>query len=131
MKEKRCQKFLSMRCVVLRLLKPCVSKGRWEQDRCQETDLVEDSVMHDASVQSDTKLWPFNVIPDPAEEPMIVVSHKGIEKQLAAEEISPMVLIKMRNVAETYLGTTVKKVLVTVPAYFNDAQLQVTKDAGY
>ncbi|KAL4576331.1 hypothetical protein LXL04_012423 [Taraxacum kok-saghyz] len=84
----------------------------------------------DASVQSDIKLWPFKVIPGPVEKPLIVVNYKGEEKQFAAEEISSMVLIKMREIAEAYLGTSVNNAVVTVPAYFNDSQRQATKDAG-
>ncbi|KAL2344956.1 hypothetical protein Fmac_006241 [Flemingia macrophylla] len=76
----------------------------------------------DASVQSDIKLWPFKVIPGAADKPTIVVNYKGEEKQFAAEEISPMVLIKMREIAEAYLGSTVKNAVITVPAYFNDSQ---------
>ncbi|KAF2296051.1 hypothetical protein GH714_035864 [Hevea brasiliensis] len=84
----------------------------------------------DASVQSDIKLWPFKVVSGPGDKPMIIVNYKGEEKQFAAEEISSMVLIKMREIAEAYLGTTVKNAVVTVPAYFNDSQRQATKDAG-
>ncbi|CAK7331584.1 unnamed protein product [Dovyalis caffra] len=84
----------------------------------------------DPSVQNDMKLWPFKVIPGPGDKPMIVVTYKGEEKQFAAEEISSMVLIKMREIAEAYLGTTIKNAVVTVPAYFNDSQRQATKDAG-
>ncbi|KAK9170505.1 hypothetical protein Syun_002645 [Stephania yunnanensis] len=84
----------------------------------------------DATVQSDIKLWPFKVISGPGDKPMIVVTYKGEEKQFAAEEISSMVLTKMREIAEAYLGTTVKNAVVTVPAYFNDSQRQATKDAG-
>ncbi|KAH0903461.1 hypothetical protein HID58_042964 [Brassica napus] len=84
----------------------------------------------DSSVQSDMKLWPFKIIPGPADKPMIVVNYKGEEKQFAAEEISSMVLIKMREIAEAYLGVTIKNAVVTVPAYFNDSQRQATKDAG-
>ncbi|KAF3583029.1 hypothetical protein DY000_02034940 [Brassica cretica] len=76
------------------------------------------------------KLWPFKIIAGPAEKPMIVVNYKGEEKQFAAEEISSMVLIKMREIAEAYLGVTIKNAVVTVPAYFNDSQRQATKDAG-
>ncbi|KAJ6809103.1 heat shock cognate 70 kDa protein 2-like [Iris pallida] len=61
---------------------------------------------------------------------MIVVQHKGEDKEFAAEEISSMVLIKIREIAEAYLGSTIKNVVVTVPAYFNDSQCQATKDAG-
>ncbi|GJS26013.1 heat shock cognate 70 kDa protein 2-like protein, partial [Tanacetum coccineum] len=84
----------------------------------------------DASVQSDIKLWPFKVTSGPAEKPMISVNYKGEEKQFSAEEISSMVLIKMKEIAEAFLGTTVKNAVVTVPAYFNDSQRQATKDAG-
>ncbi|KAK2666006.1 hypothetical protein Ddye_004580 [Dipteronia dyeriana] len=84
----------------------------------------------DATVQSDIKLWPFKVIPGPGDKPMIVVNYEGKEKQFAAEEISSMVLIKMREIAEAFLGATVKNAVITVPAYFNDSQRQATKDAG-
>ncbi|MBA0678907.1 hypothetical protein Goari_020225, partial [Gossypium aridum] len=84
----------------------------------------------DPSVQSDMKHWPFKVIAGPGDKPMIVVTYKGEEKQFAAEEISSMVLIKMREVAEAYLGQSVKNAVITVPAYFNDSQRQATKDAG-
>nr|GMD50852.1 heat shock cognate 70 kDa protein 2 [Ipomoea batatas]GMD52884.1 heat shock cognate 70 kDa protein 2 [Ipomoea batatas]GMD57583.1 heat shock cognate 70 kDa protein 2 [Ipomoea batatas] len=84
----------------------------------------------DPSVQSDMKLWPFKVVSGPGEKPMIVVNYKSEEKQFAAEEISSMVLIKMKEIAEAFLGTTMKNAVVTVPAYFNDSQRQATKDAG-
>nr|XP_043619195.1 heat shock cognate 70 kDa protein 2-like [Erigeron canadensis] len=84
----------------------------------------------DSSVQSDIKLWPFKVTPGPADEPMISVNYKGEEKQFAAEEICSMVLIKMKEIAEAFLGSTVKNAVITVPAYFNDSQRQATKDAG-
>ncbi|VAI07201.1 unnamed protein product [Triticum turgidum subsp. durum] len=84
----------------------------------------------DASVQSDAKLWPFKVIPGPADKPMIGVQYRGEDKQFSAEEISSMVLNKMKETAEAYLGTTIKNAVVTVPAYFNDSQRQATKDAG-
>ncbi|XP_027348777.1 heat shock cognate 70 kDa protein 2 isoform X4 [Abrus precatorius] len=84
----------------------------------------------DASVQSDMKLWPFKVVAGPGDKPMIVVTYKGEEKQFSAEEISSMVLMKMKEIAEAYLGSTVKNAVVTVPAYFNDSQRQATKDAG-
>ncbi|CAM0872519.1 unnamed protein product [Alopecurus aequalis] len=84
----------------------------------------------DASVQSDAKLWPFKVIPGPGDKPMIGVQYKGEDKQFSAEEISSMVLNKMKETAEAYLGTTIKNAVVTVPAYFNDSQRQATKDAG-
>jgi len=84
----------------------------------------------DQSVQADCKLWPFKVESGPAEKPLIVVKHQGEEKKFQAEEISSMVLVKMKEVAETYLGKSVKNAVVTVPAYFNDSQRQATKDAG-
>ena len=70
-------------------------------------------------VQSDIKLWPFKVIESSGDKPMIVVNYKGEEKHFGAEEISSMVLKKMREMAEAYLGTIVKNAVVTVPAYFN------------
>ena len=84
----------------------------------------------DPLVQSDIKLWPFKVIEGPSDKPLIVVNYKGEEKRFAAEEISSMVLKKMLEMAEAYLGTTVKNAVVTVPAYFNDSQRKATRDAG-
>ncbi|XP_011034569.1 PREDICTED: heat shock 70 kDa protein-like [Populus euphratica] len=84
----------------------------------------------DPSVQSDMKHWPFKVVPGPADKPMIVVQYKGEEKRFSAEEISSMVLTKMKEIAEAYLGHAVNNAVVTVPAYFNDSQRQATKDAG-
>jgi len=83
----------------------------------------------DASVQSDKKHWSFNVISDGG-KPKVQVEYKGEEKVFSPEEISSMVLQKMKEIAESYLGTTVTDAVVTVPAYFNDAQRQATKDAG-
>nr|XP_023909305.1 heat shock cognate 70 kDa protein-like [Quercus suber] len=76
----------------------------------------------DPSVQSDINLWSFKVIEGPSDKPMIVVNYKGEEKHFAAKEISSMVLKKMREIAEAYLGTTVKNAVVIVPAYFNYSQ---------
>ncbi|PUZ41676.1 hypothetical protein GQ55_9G523500 [Panicum hallii var. hallii] len=84
----------------------------------------------DKSVQEDIKLWPFKVVAGHEDRPMIVVQYKGEEKQFSAEEISSMVLAKMRETAEVYLGTTVKNAVVTVPVYFNNSQRQATIDAG-
>ncbi|XVF86313.1 hypothetical protein PTKIN_Ptkin18bG0029600 [Pterospermum kingtungense] len=84
----------------------------------------------DPSVQADMKHWPFKVVAGPGDKPMIVVTYKGEEKQFAAEEISSMVLTKMKEVAEAFLGHSVKNAVITVPAYFNDSQRQATKDAG-
>jgi len=84
----------------------------------------------DAAVQSDMKHWPFKVLPKEGDKPYIQVSFKGETKDFAPEEISSMVLIKMREIAEAYLGTKVTDAVITVPAYFNDSQRQATKDAG-
>ncbi|KAL0003082.1 hypothetical protein SO802_016863 [Lithocarpus litseifolius] len=84
----------------------------------------------DPLVQRDINLWPFKVVKGPGGKPMIVVTYKGEEKHFSAEEISSMVLKKMREMAEAYLGTIVKNAVVTVPAYFNDSQRKATKDAG-
>ena len=84
----------------------------------------------DAVVQSDMKHWPFKVIPKEGDKPYIQVKYKGEIKAFAPEEISSMVLTKMKETAESYLGKTVKDAVVTVPAYFNDSQRQATKDAG-
>lgn len=83
----------------------------------------------DASVQSDMKHWPFEVANDGG-KPKIVVEYKNEKKTFYPEEISSMVLVKMKEIAEAYLGKTVTDAVVTVPAYFNDSQRQATKDAG-
>jgi heat shock protein 5 len=83
----------------------------------------------DKTVQADKKLLPFNII-NKDERPFIDVDVKGARTSFSPEEISAMVLGKMRTVAETFLGKEVKNAVVTVPAYFNDAQRQATKDAG-
>ncbi|XP_059457473.1 heat shock cognate 70 kDa protein 2-like [Corylus avellana] len=84
----------------------------------------------DLLVQNDIKLWPFKVIEGPEDKPIIVVTYKDEEKHFSAEEISSMVLNKMREIAEAYLGTSVKNAVITVPANFNDSQRKATKDAG-
>ncbi|PRQ17969.1 putative Heat shock protein 70 family [Rosa chinensis] len=83
----------------------------------------------DPSVRSDMKLWPFKVR-GVRDKPVIVVNYNNMEKKFAAEEISSMILFKMREIAEVYIGSTVKDVVITVPAYFNGFQRQATKDAG-
>ncbi|OXA43582.1 Heat shock cognate 71 kDa protein [Folsomia candida] len=83
----------------------------------------------DAPVQSDMKHWPFEVISDGG-KPKLQVDYKGESKTFFPEEISSMVLTKMKETAEAYLGKTVTDAVVTVPAYFNDSQRQATKDAG-
>ena len=83
----------------------------------------------DQTVQSDIKHWPFKVINEGG-KPKIQVEFKGEIKKFNPEEISSMVLTKMKEIAEAYLGTSVRDAVVTVPAYFNDSQRQATKDAG-
>ncbi|WVZ06431.1 hypothetical protein V8G54_019777 [Vigna mungo] len=84
----------------------------------------------DPLVQKDKMLWPFKVVAGVNDKPMISVKYKGQEKSLCAEEISSMVLSKMRDIAEAYLEKPVKNAVVTVPAYFNDSQRKATMDAG-
>ncbi|EAR95998.1 heat shock 70 kDa protein (macronuclear) [Tetrahymena thermophila SB210] len=84
----------------------------------------------DPIVQKDIKLWPFKVESGPDDKPLIVVKFKGETKKFHAEEISSMVLTKMKEIAEAFLSKTVKNAVITVPAYFNDSQRQATKDAG-
>jgi heat shock protein 5 len=80
-------------------------------------------------VKKDSKNWPFKLV-DKSGKPSIRVKHKGELKDFTPEEISAMVLSKMKDIAETYLGEKITHAVVTVPAYFNDAQRQATKDAG-
>ncbi|XLT78171.1 hypothetical protein HN873_034445 [Arachis hypogaea] len=84
----------------------------------------------DSIIKNDMMLWPFRVIPGVDDKPMIVVTYKGQEKSLCAEEISSMVLTKMREIAEAYLESPVNNAVITVPAYFSDSQRKATKDAG-
>lgn len=83
----------------------------------------------DQKIQEDIKHWPFTVINDSG-KPKIQVEFKGERKVFAPEEVSSMVLTKMREVAEVFLGQKIKDAVITVPAYFNDSQRQATKDAG-
>lgn len=83
----------------------------------------------DPKIQQDMKHWPFKVISDGG-KPKIEVEYKGEKKRFAPEEISSMVLTKMKETADAYLGTTIRDAVITVPAYFNDSQRQATKDAG-
>jgi len=84
----------------------------------------------DDTVKSDMKLWPFKIIKGANNKPMIQVEWKAETKTFSAEEISSMVLVKMKQTAESFIGEPVKNAVVTVPAYFNDQQRQATKDAG-
>lgn len=83
----------------------------------------------DPTVQKDVKYFPFTV-KEKNQKPHVQVNVKGEKRLFAAEEISAMVLVKMKETAEAYLGHSVTHAVVTVPAYFNDAQRQATKDAG-
>jgi heat shock protein 1/8 len=84
----------------------------------------------DDTVKNDMKHWPFKVVDKGSGKPGIQVEYKGEVKTFDPEEISSMVLIKMKETAESYLGKEVKNAVITVPAYFNDSQRQATKDAG-
>merc|ERR1712029_505689 len=83
----------------------------------------------DATVQADMKHWPFTVVEE-GSRPKLEVEYKNETKRFTPEECSSMILTKMKETAEAYLGTEVKDAVVTVPAYFNDSQRQATKDAG-
>ncbi|KAL1130846.1 hypothetical protein AAG570_012087 [Ranatra chinensis] len=83
----------------------------------------------DPSVQSDIKTWSFSV-ENSGGKPVVVVTYKGERKVFTPEEVSSMVLMKMRETAEAFLGRRVNNAVITVPAYFNDSQRQATKDAG-
>merc|ERR1711872_730998 len=83
----------------------------------------------DSAVQSDMKHWPFEVV-NSGGLPKLKVEYKNEDKTFTPEEVSSMVLVKMKETAEAYLGTEVKEAVITVPAYFNDSQRQATKDAG-
>jgi len=84
----------------------------------------------ESATQSDIKHFPFKVIAKDGDRPCIVVDYKGESKEFFPEEISSMVLTKMKEVAEAYLGQSISNAVVTVPAYFNDSQRASTKDAG-
>merc|ERR1712209_323780 len=84
---------------------------------------------NESTVQSDRKHWPFQVVEQNG-LPRLRVEYQSEEKTFTPEEISSMVLVKMKETAEAYLGTPVTEAVVTVPAYFNDSQRQATKDAG-
>ncbi|KAG9507744.1 Heat shock protein ssb1 [Fusarium musae] len=83
----------------------------------------------DPTVKKDIESWPFKIVDDNG-SPKIEVEYLGENKQFSAQEISSMVLTKMKEIAETKLGKKVEKAVITVPAYFNDNQRQATKDAG-
>ena len=86
--------------------------------------------INDETVKSDMTHWPFKVLSGKNNQPIVQVDYKGETKTFTPEEISAMILTKMKETAESYLGKEVKNAVITVPAYFNDSQRQSTKDAG-
>ncbi len=84
----------------------------------------------DDIIQKDMKHWSFNVVDDGNDKPLIEIEFKGEMKRFTPEEISSMILSKMKETAETFKGEEIKNVVITCPAYFNDSQRQATKDAG-
>jgi len=109
------------------------AKNRVERD-CQNTVFDAKRLIgrkfDDPTIKEDMKHWAFKVVPGSENKPLIKVEFKGEEKTFSPEEISAMVLSKMKETAETYLGKSISKAVITVPAYFNDSQRQATKDAG-
>lgn len=83
-----------------------------------------------SELKNELKHWPFKVSSGDDDKPIIEVNYKGEVKKFTPEEISSMVLVKMKDIAEKYLGEEVKNAVITCPAYFNDQQRQATKDAG-
>jgi L1 cell adhesion molecule like protein len=84
----------------------------------------------DSSVQSDKKHWPFKVVRESQDRPAVQVQHQGETKTFFPEEISSMILGYMKSISEAYLGKTIENAVITVPAYFNEAQRRATQDAG-
>lgn len=85
---------------------------------------------NDPTVQDDVKLWSFEVVGDSANKPLINVTYKKEAAQYHPEQISAMVIQRLKETVESFIGHPLKKVVITVPAYFNDSQRQATKDAG-
>ncbi|KAF5785568.1 putative Heat shock protein 70 family [Helianthus annuus] len=85
---------------------------------------------HDPQVQKDMESWPFKVVEGPALKPTVVVELKGEEKKYAPEELSALVLKKLKESAEAFIGREVTDAVITVPAYFNNNQREATKEAG-
>jgi len=83
----------------------------------------------DSEVQSDMEYWPFEVV-EKYDKPYVRVEYKKELKDFTPEEISSMVLSKMKEIAENYIGQTITDAVITVPAYFNDSQRRATRDAG-
>ena len=85
---------------------------------------------NDPAIQQDLKHWPFKVKEGDKGKPLICIKYKDEDKEFTPEEISAMILTKMKEIAETFLGFPITRAVITVPAYFNDAQRRATKDAG-
>ncbi|KAJ0586894.1 putative Heat shock protein 70 family [Helianthus annuus] len=84
----------------------------------------------DTRLQQDIQSWPFKVIKGSNDKPVIVLEHMGVDMEFSPEKISSMILKKLKEAAEAFLGTTVRDAVITVPAYFSDKQRQATKVAG-
>lgn len=84
---------------------------------------------NDQKIQEDMKHYSFDVV-DRSNKPKVSVMYKGEQKEFTPEEISAMILTKMKSTAEDFVGHEIKNAVITVPAYFNDSQRQATKDAG-
>lgn len=85
---------------------------------------------NDPILQTDLKKWPFKVEPDERNRPKVVVTYKGETKKFHPEELTAMILVRLKEAAEKFLKTPVKKAVITVPAYFRDSQRQATRDAA-
>ena len=84
----------------------------------------------DPAIQDDLRNWPFQVNSNQKQQTIIIADYKGLEQKFFPEEISAMILSKMKSIAEDYLNVPVTEAIITVPAYFNDSQRQATKDAA-
>lgn len=84
----------------------------------------------DPILQADMKKWPFKVEADSLNRPIVVVTYKGETKKFHPEELTAMILVRLKEAAEKQLATPVKKAVITVPAYFRDGQRQATMDAA-
>ncbi|CAH1434595.1 unnamed protein product [Lactuca virosa] len=124
-------------CVAFTNFGRLIGEGAKNQIAMNPTNTIYDAKrligrrFNDTKLQEDIKLWPFKVINGTCGIPKIVVSYNCEVKEFSAEEISSMVLIKLKEAAEKFLGKTVHDAVITVPAYFDDSQRQATKDAGH
>jgi L1 cell adhesion molecule like protein len=105
------------------------SSGQNIQNTVYEIKRMMGREYNDSTVQRDMKLLPYKIVNDNG-KPRVEVTYKNETKQFTPEEVSAMILTKMKTIAENYLGEKVTNAVITVPAYFNDAQRQATKDAG-